>query len=203
MLTNYRISDDLDDLIDMVNDLETHVRSDDVYSTPMLGLTMTYSGGPTTTVGGVLASLHRINSLIDQLTPEQRERLANAIHEHDRVASEWHEHYAQKMRKEAHSRLSLISAFLNDYHEDAAAAVSQYGPETTHRTIIHALVQQMQRMNESDEKLITDIEHVDGQLEEILEPAPFLWDNQLKNVYGEKEYWWLYHKPLVTESASF
>lgn len=195
----YSIQKDATELERMTEYLEEYVRGDQLYGQPWGA----FYEGPSLTIGGMVLRMRRLLALQQQnsLDAEQTRVLTLAMQKHDAVYQEWGVHYRAKMIEEASSRLHVITSFFEDHENDPQMAAASYQPELLRRTIVNEIFHHMNDLNIVDNDLLHEAKKVDEALRAIVKSAVFQWDLYLRDIYPEKEYWWLYTEP-VTEMVT-
>lgn len=154
---------------------------------------------PRLTIGALLMRLHRLETLQDSLTPDQRQRVQNARQQLEQMRSEWRTHYEDKLIQEIQVRLNGLSAFVEEYADDKQQARSAYPAEATYRLIVEALVQEAQHLNLWSDELKGNLSRLDARLRGLLDKDSFTFvpPKGLEEVYPQDTYWWLYAYPAT------
>lgn len=194
MPESYKLERDLREAVAMAQALEDYIRQDELYG--HVGGGMFGSGSmPKLTVGALLLRLRRLQALRDTFTPDQREQLDAALVAHRQVQREWAVHYEAKLIKEALSRLGAMNQFIEECRDNLRLCASAYRPEALRRTIVQEITREMERLNIASEAVETKIRSTDARFRALLRPADFLWDDTLRPLYDQQEFWWLYQSP--------
>ncbi len=102
------------------------------------------------------------------------------------------------MLAELKQRLNLWRAYIQDLQETPAAATS-YTTDVRHRVLLTRL-----RPFISDEKALDDLrarlDPLDGRLRGFFRRGTFIWHRRFRHLYHEREYWFLYGKPVPRAS---
>lgn len=194
MPESYKPERDLKEAVAMAKALEDYIRQDELYGHVSGG--MFGSGAmPKLTVGALLMRLRRLQALRDALSPEQREQLDVAIVRHRQVQREWAVHYEGKLVKEALSRLGAMNHFIEECRDNLRLCAGAYRPEALRRTIVQEIKREMNRLNIASEAVDTKLRGTDARFRALLRPHDFLWDELLRPIYDQQEFWWLYQAP--------
>ena len=196
MASTYSVSKDVKEALEMAQQLNDYVRSDELY-----GSTSGMYGGntPALTIGALLMRLRRLDAMRAEFKKKQLADFEKAQEMHRFVQNEWTVHYEHKMLKEAESRLDAMRGFFDECNDSPKQCRSIYRPEASRRTIVEEIRREMAEMGIESEALEKKVKERDGKLRSYLEIAPFIWDEALKPVYPEQKYWWLYAIPSVPE----
>jgi uncharacterized membrane-anchored protein YhcB (DUF1043 family) len=188
------LESDLREAREMAEGLEEYLRGSEVYGS--LGGGLFGSGSkPALTIGALLLRLRRLNALRDQLTPAQQSALDGVQHQHDTVRKEWTRHYAEKLVREANSRLDAMRTYFEECRENPRLCASAYLPEAMRRTIVQEIAAFMNANGMPSEELRTKIAGADGKLRSVAKPTDFVWAAALMPVYPKSDFWWLYARP--------
>lgn len=190
--TRYTLEQDLREAAAMANALVPYLQQDNLYGTLRQGL-FAMNQMPSLTVGALLMRLRRLRAFEDQLTAEQRGTLAAAENETKSAQREWKLHFDRKLLHEARSRLNAMSTFFEEMRDEPRSAVNNYLPEALRRTIVQEIVI---ALPEPNAEIADAVKRVDGSLRRWTQTDTFLWDAALQAVYPQKDYWWLYARPV-------
>lgn len=194
MSESYTLDQDLRELKAMVDGLETYVREDALYGSVSGGF---FGGGnmPALTVGAVLMRLRRLADQYAGMNDRQRLTFADARARHDAVKQEWRHFYEQKMLREANSRLDAMSAFFEECSHDPQLCAQVYRPEVLRRTTVEEILMALPDLNLTDDDLTKKARGIDSRLRRVVQPASFIWADELKPYYPEDRFWWMYQRP--------
>jgi hypothetical protein len=145
---------------------------------------------PRQSLGVLLVTLDELRVMEQAADAEIRSASLGFEREFDRIRQKWPVAVERKALTEASQRLSLWSAYLqglSDGREDPA----DYPQEVRQRVILSRLLG-IAKTNPDSREPITIVEELDGMLRSQLTPAEFIWDDRLKAVYPDGEFWFLY-----------
>jgi hypothetical protein len=192
MSSNYKLDVDLKEAEAMAGGLSEYVRGNDLYGSTGGGM---FSRMPSLTPGALLLRLRRLDALRGKLEDRQSKRLDAAIEAYDSARREWTQHYEDKLVQEANSRIDSMATFFEECDDSPAKCFESYRTELLKRTIVQEVLREMHELNVSDAALISKINAADNRLKTYFKPATFQWSEELKPVYPEDEFWWLYQAP--------
>ena len=192
----YNLQQDLVEAEAMVHTMPGYVRQDNLFYT--LGGTL-----PQMTLGGFLIRSRRLRLFQDRLSAKEVVTLHDIENRHRDVLDEWRYHYVKMIGAEVLSRQRTVTYFLNECAEDLTSCQHVYRPEAFRRTAIQHVVEIMKRLQVDNLDVVSqDIGHLDQGLQAVLERDEFLWDDELRPIYPEDTYWWLYCKPIKSDEAT-
>ncbi len=186
----YDIKRDLYVLTTMSLSLEQYITDPNMFHNPQ-GM---FSKMPPMTLGTFLLRLRRISALQTELDVGERAQLTVAVQAHTTVLEDWAHHYNMKIQEEVEMRINSIQKFLNELNDTPVDSVNDYHPELYTRTIIAELINQNDVTSEIPPVLITELENIDEKWRSLTRNSYFHWDEQLRDVYPESRYWWLYRE---------
>ncbi len=191
---NYNIFNDLHELQQMTKSLKGYLNRDELYGTIGGGI-FTGGGAPNFTIGTILLRLRRISVLDGMLNERQQQELAQVQEQHDAIRDDNRGRYVERMSREAHSRLDAMKRFFEECSEDPKTCPRIYNPETFRRTVVQELLGALASGSYESAELTQKVRRTDKRLRGFVQPSDFIWDEQLKPVYPEREFWWLYNSP--------
>ncbi len=186
--THYDLSRDLDEAKTMTDGLEDYVRGDELYGSGSGGM---FDADLKLTIGALLLRLNRLTALQGRLSSAQWLTLTAVQAEHDRVRTQWAEHYLHKLEREATSRLQGIDRFISECADDPAGCGDHYLTTAQARTTLQAALDALP----SNAGVRQGVQSSDSQLKTLTEPSAFLWSPVLESLYPKGIYWWLYARP--------
>lgn len=192
MSSNYSIQQDLKETEAMVNGLSDYVRGDQLYGSTGGGF---FSKMPSLTVGALVMRLRRLDALQASMSDKQNSQFNTIYEAWQTIRNDWRSHYEHKIIQEVDSRLDSMQTFFRECADSQQSCHNNYRPEIQKRTIIQALIQEMEDLRLEDDDLMMRIKTADGKLRTYLRANEFQWSDQLKDVYPKSDYWWLYQKP--------
>jgi hypothetical protein len=170
----------------MLRDLEEYLKSDVVYwhvaEPNPLGSHM-----PQLTIGALLEALTCAAAAQDELTAGQREALAAACAQHDRIRAAHPALYVGKAVHELHGRLGAWEADLEDEGRKTKAF---YAQDAHVRAKIYLLENALG--TDTPVELQKHREQLDLELYEVFVPGEFVWDTRLRAAFPKDTCWWLY-----------
>lgn len=172
----------------MVEALVPYVYQDELYE--LLGGSM-----PSLTLGALLLRLRRMETLRSRMTAAQTELFEQVEARHVAVRQEWQVHYDKKLAREAESRLGNLHTYFKECDDDPRLCANAYLPEALRRTIIQEILDALPDDLISEIGLDAKIKKADARMRRYLRASVFVWDPELKPVYPEDIYWWLYNRP--------
>ncbi|HEX2622463.1 MAG TPA: hypothetical protein VHL11_20025 [Phototrophicaceae bacterium] len=194
MSDKYSIDQDLREAKAMTDGLDRYLHDDQVYGTVTGGF---FGNGnmPALTVGALVMRLRRLHALASGMTDAQRKQLQDIQSKHDAVRTEWRYHYEQKMVREANSRLDAMNAFFDECASDPALCARVYSPEVLRRTTVQELLMVMDDLNVAHDDVTKKARLIDSKLRRVIQPASFVWSENLQSVYPDSQFWWMYNRP--------
>jgi hypothetical protein len=170
----------------MLRDLEEYLKSDVLYwhvaEPNPLGSHM-----PQLTIGALWEAHTRAAAAQDELTRDQREELAGACAEHDRIRAAHPALYVGKAIHELHSRLGAWESNLEDEGRKTRAI---YAQDARVRAKIYLLENALGA--DTPDELQKQRERLDLELYEVFVPGEFVWDARLRPAFPKDPCWWLY-----------
>ena len=151
---------------------------------------------PQGTLGGLLSRLHRLRGMREHLTPEQRRTLEEAQAEADEQLKRWAVQAEQLAAREARAR---AGSWLR-YVEELEAAPRTYAPEyPTQARTRTALALLLSFLGDAAGDATNRMRAADELLKTLPAAHQFVWPEPFRAAYPEREFWWLYLKPLPEE----
>lgn len=191
---SYDIASDLSILEKMVSSFESYLKGGELYGNIGGGF-LTGGTSPQLTVGAVVMRLRRLDVLSDELTDEQRSKLADLQARHMEIRNDVAERYLAKVEREANSRLDAMRHFFEECRENRANCPRIYNPEVLRRTVVQELFLAMDAANIASQELDDKAKKTDLMLRSFLEEAEFVWDDKLAPAYPKGVFWWMYMSP--------
>jgi hypothetical protein len=191
---DYNIFNDLHDLERMVGSLKDYLKSNDIYGSIGGGI-FTGGGAPNLTIGTIIMRLRRLEALRDMLDARRQESLDRTLAQFETIRDDMWDRYTLKMEREAHSRLDAMTRFFEECRDDPQNCPRIYGPEAFRRTVVEELVTTMTAADIHSQELDSKVSRMDKQLRRYLIPSEFQWDDLLKPIYPQNNYWWLWMAP--------
>lgn len=194
MSENYSIDTDLKEASAMSESLVPYVHEKELYG--KAGGGGFFNKLPAMTIGGLVMRLRRLDTLRDQLTPAQAEKLDQAQSHMREIAKEWRVHFTEKMVREANSRLDAMKQYFDECASSERQCANYYNPEILRRTTVQELLIAMDDLGITVEpELKQKVAGTDSKLRRYVRPADFVWAETLKPAYPEQPFWWMYQRP--------
>ena len=176
----------------MVQELEDYLLGDQVYRTLVIptehGQERVQSSG-----GDLLARLHKLHGQEALLSLDERIQL----HELDRqvadITHRFHHQWRTLLVRELKARLNSLKWYLDEYESDRRSGRVNYPFKIRNRQRIAEIWKALQ--DDPPPNLAAEIAAVDKRLRAITVAAPFVWDDKVRSVYPQDEYWYLYVLP--------
>lgn len=179
---------------EMVNEFRDYILGEEVYRTLVirthLGEERVQSSG-----GDLLARLHKLQAQQAQLAPEQAQALADVQRQLDEVKRDFKTAFHDLLVREVKARLNSLKWYLDECQEDRRQCRIQYPFEIRNRQRIAEIWKEI--AGDAPEGLRGQIDAIDRRIRAMATPAPFVWDERVKEVYPQSDYWYLYILPSV------
>ncbi|MEO1165889.1 MAG: hypothetical protein AAFV98_19040 [Chloroflexota bacterium] len=192
MSASYDISKDLKEAKAMTDGLADYLRGDVLYGSTQGGF---FSRMPSLTVGALLMRLRRLDALRNSMMDSDRRTLDAIIEQWQAVRDEWRVHYEDKLQQEASSRINAMKSFFQECRDSMQSCRNNYRPELQKRTIVQEILLEMRDLNIENADLMKLVNAADTKFHSYMRPDSFQWSDDLKDVYPEDDFWWLYQKP--------
>lgn len=105
------------------------------------------------------------------------------------VRTKWSVAWERKAKKELMARLKIWGSFLSDFQRDPEEHACRYAYEVNRRVLVGLLRAEAGVVDDAEEDLFGALETV---LRAYFVPGEFVWSEGLKDIYGEKDFWYLY-----------
>jgi hypothetical protein len=142
-------------------------------------------------LGGLLLAADALAATADGFAPASRAVWEKARRQWQEESDRHAASIERKASAELSHRLNLWRAYLQDLEEKPREAES-YAIEVRHRVIIDRLLKILAG-REVDK--LSRLVQIDDLLRPLFRPGPFVWPAELKQVYPEKSFWYLYGGP--------
>lgn len=157
---------------------------------------MSGSGMPKLTLGGLALRLWRLRHLSDLLPPEERPAAREAVNRFERILKQNVVRAEARAHEEMAARIRQWAAHLRDMRQDAAP--SFYGTAVEVRAIIaHLIVQMKEAPFNLEDRWPQQAALLDQQLSERWQTGDFVWPPEWAEAYPKSDFWWLYGLPRV------
>jgi len=145
---------------------------------------------PKLTLGGLLLSVHRIQSR-GQLQQIREEDMLIAT-----TAQHWKTAWLKKIEREINTRTRTWVNYLGNLKENPHQEIDYYPYEVRMRVILELLF-------DRNPDLIDDykakFKEVDFWLKNVFSTGSFIWEGDLKGGFPEPHYWYLYGRPDIAK----
>lgn len=142
---------------------------------------------PPLTLGSLLLAQARLHAC--PLTFEQRDLLARLDEQIDEIRSRWRAAWGRKAAHDFRARLKLWRDFLEEHRQNPEGNYDRYAYEARRRAMLHLLAEEADDLAPEEIELLSAL---DSSLKAALEPAPFLWGDELAPGFPGDTYWYLY-----------
>ena len=182
----------------MAAQFESYILRGEVYRTVVVP-TSAVDGGTgerpvQSSVGDVLARLHKLSAQSDLLTPGQKQALAEAQAQIKETTVRLPSHYQALLLREARARLNSLNWFLDDCGENRRECRVQYPFEIRNRQRIGEIGKVLDAASAA--ALAAQLATVDKRLRGMSKEGEFVWEAGVAHVYPRDEYWYLYALPV-------
>lgn len=185
-----KLAQDLAILQEMAGEMGDYLKSETLF------WSMQYSDMPQLTLGGYWLRQHRLTALHVLLSAEQKAQLSAAIKTFETAVSDWVVRTEQRAHTELETRIRQWREYLRDVAGDASAAAANYAARVEVRTIMAALVDQLQQPPYTlNETLVKTILQQDKALRARWQSGSFVWPDSWQPAYPQPQFWWLYGRP--------
>ncbi|GAB4481563.1 MAG: hypothetical protein Kow00124_29460 [Anaerolineae bacterium] len=173
----------------MSAELKSYLLADELYW-PLRG-----PGGvlPQGTLGGLLLRLHRLATLGDQLTPEERMRVTELAGQVQDELSTWGVQVDARLKREARARLRGWTQYLDELEQNPDRYAPDYRAQVEGRTVLALLLERLEGLPD----LAQELAALDSRLRGLTEPGPFVWDEAQQAAFPPGRFWWLYVQPVI------
>ena len=182
----------------MAGQFESYILRGEVYRTVVVPASADGGGSGErpvqSSVGDVLARLHKLEAQSDLLTPAQKQALAEARAQIDSTTDRLPSHYQALLLREARARLNSLNWFLDDCGENGRECRVQYPFEIRNRQRIAEIGKALDAAGAA--ALATQLEIIDQRLRGLTGGGEFVWEAAVAQVYPRDEYWYLYGLPV-------
>lgn len=197
--TQYDISQDLREAKAMADGLESYIKRDELYGAVGGGGFFNLSRMPALTPGALEMRLRRLHALSDDMTESQRSDLAAAQTARDAVVDQFRNRYIDRLTHEVNSRLKAMTTFFEECGKDPKLCSRVYIPEVLRRTTVAEALRVLDDLNADTDDLKKLARSQDSRLRPYVRPSDFVWAADLQPVYGQSDFWWMYHRPPTPE----
>ena len=142
-------------------------------------------------LGGLLLAADALDSSSGGLAPASREEWARARQQWQDESMRHAAAIEKKASAEFSSRLNLWRAYLQELKEKPRQAEA-YAIEVRHRVILDRLLPILEG---GAATRVSRLAQADDLLRAMFRPGTFIWASELKRVYPEGSFWYLYGRP--------
>jgi len=176
----------------MIDELQDYLLGDDVYRT-LIVVTRRGEERIQSSCGDLLARLHKLEGQNRLLSTAQSEELAAFRRRMEAVTKTLQERFHALMEREIRARLNSLQWYLDDCDEDRRQCRVEYPFEIRNR---QRIAEMLKVLGEKTPQEIRDkTAAIDRRLREMTVSADFVWDERVREVYPQAEYWYLYALP--------
>ena len=182
----------------MAGQFESYILRGEVYRT--VAVQASADGGGTgerpvqSSVGDVLARLHKLEAQSNLLTEAQKQELTEAQAQIGKTAEHLPSHFQALLLREARARLNSLNWFLDDCSENGRECRVQYPFEIRNRQRIAEIGKALD--SASAAALANPLAAIDQRLRGLSGGGEFVWEAAVAQVYPRDEYWYLYGLPV-------
>jgi septal ring factor EnvC (AmiA/AmiB activator) len=194
--TNYILAatpeEDLAIVKTMASELKNYLLRDDVYFTIEV---QTPAGSERIQMssGDLLSRLRRLVVQKDRLTDEQRSELEAVQKEIADVTRAMRKLYVPLLIREAKARLSSLKWFLDECRDNRRYCRSEYPYEIRNRQRLTEVLGALG--DDTPDDIKRSVAEIDRRIGSVAQPADFVWDERVQDVYPRDKYWYLYMLP--------
>ncbi len=178
----------------MAAQFESYIMRGEVYRTVAVTTASQVEERVQSSSGDILARLHKLAAQSDELSPEQKQTMADAIARIEDVTARLPSHYQALLLREARARLNSLQWYLDDCMENRRECRVQYPFEIRNRQRIGEIGKAMDAAGAK--ALAPQLEGIDLRLRRLTRGGDFVWDASVAHVYPDSEYWYLYALPV-------
>ncbi|NPA90097.1 MAG: hypothetical protein GXO55_01410 [Chloroflexi bacterium] len=180
----------------MVEELEDYIVRDELFR-QLIVHTPWGDELPKLSLGGLVERLNFLEKHLDELPPEERERVRKARDAYERFVRQYRDLVAQRFRREFKSYLHSWKWYLDELRENPDKA-ADYPAEVHNRVRLTTLLDEMERLHlPLDPEQVQLLEQLDAWLRAHWEPGDFVWVGHDPEDYDPQKYWYLYGRPRV------
>jgi len=182
----------------MVDDLEDYLFGDQLFR-QLIVRTPQGDRQPKMTIGALLDRLHSLEQQQSQLSLDQQMQLQAIRSRWQLLKSQWGSKYAEKVLWELKSLLDSWTWYMDDCASGARSCAEDYKSEVWIRVRVEELLQDISGLADlSDTR--ARLAPLDARLKRIFLPGTFIWSPERATAYPKEKYWFMYGKPITTES---
>lgn len=164
-----------------LEELEAYLLSDELFW-PLSGP----ASLPRLTPGGLLLALRRLDGR--SISPAEAAQVTGLETRLGAARSKWRSAWEKKTRREVRARLDLWKNYLADYQQSPEAQAENYPQQVQWRVILQLLSGELSTPL-SEYQILPEL---DKMMQPFWLPGNFVWEPELKAVFLETEFWFLY-----------
>lgn len=146
---------------------------------------------PQLTIGNLAMSRARL--AVAASAPGERAELDTINAQIESVKSAWRANWSQKAGHEIESRLNLWQQYLRDLRGDRRQEAGFYASEVRQRAVIALLAAEL--LDGLTPSVADQLAMLDSILRGLVQPGPFVWENEVAGAFPQEQFWFLYGKP--------
>ena len=177
----------------MVDELEAYLLSNELFwpisRQPAPGQPLF----PRLTLGGLSLTLDELSAQERALSPSLLARHGRLRFRFEALLTKWASAGEGKAVRELGSRINLWQAYLSELEESSRWA-EEYAHEVRQRVMATRLAG-VARLQPGALPHLQGLQDLDARLRRIFRRGKFVWDERLRAVYSEEDYWFLYGSP--------
>jgi len=173
----------------MLPELESYLRSRELYRMVFLPREGDNPPYPTLTLGTYLLALKRAEGF--SKTAAQRSQWQKLARETDHLRTKWRQAWLEKAKLDSSSRLKRWGDFLREYLQKPADQIDRYRYEVRNRVILELLKEENPELSDTWNTL----EQLDQQLRDRWLKGDFIWESELRAHFPSDTYWFLWGQP--------
>ncbi len=147
----------------------------------------------TMSTGELLASINLLQAKRALLTNAQDAQVDTILANIERTRAQLHTIFYEMIVREIMSRLDSINWFLHDCENGKEGCQINFPAEIRNRQRIEEMVNALG--NELSVDVTERIDRIDQRIRQITHPADFIWPKDVKEIYPQEPYWYLYLLP--------
>ncbi len=146
---------------------------------------------PKLSLGRLLLARARLRALEPRLSPAQQAAWREAEQQTHNALSQWQVAGERHASQELRARANLWQRFWEDCADSPCA--DNYAHEVGQRTMAELLLREFARVGDTPEARV--LKALDTTVKARLRANGFVWDEALRPVFPEKDFWFLYGRP--------
>lgn len=147
----------------------------------------------TMSIGELLTLIHMLKMRQIQMSTSQARQLDLIIQTVERAKAQLYLQFHEMVIREIMSRLDSINWFLHDCEKGKAECQETFPAEMRHRQRIEELIKALGEEMSSD--VAERVGRIDQRLRDVTHRMDFIWPAEMRHIYPEEPYWYLYVLP--------